>query len=148
MHVSNLIEAVPSRLVRFLDQAHVEVLKEELRQEGTSFCVVVGVYFTLDGHSYQELEKPLNLKVEVIGGNHTRAALQDLLKEGELARETISVKLFRDLSNTKCLEITKAWKRAGPRHSWRNANLRGKSCQVQARGEQLRKNWPRYWVVK
>ena len=91
MYVSNLIEPGPSRLVRSLDQAHVEMLKEELRQVGSSFCVVVGVYFTLDGHSYKELEKPCNLKVEVIGGNHTRAALQNLLKEGELAKETISV---------------------------------------------------------
>ena len=105
MHVSNLIEPVPSRLVRSLDQAHVEVLKEEMRQVGTSFCVVVGVYFTLDGHSIKELEKPSNLKVEVKGGNHTRAALQDLPKEGELAKETISVKLYRDLSNTECFEI-------------------------------------------
>ena len=105
VHISNLIEPVRSRLVRSIDESHVEVLKEELRQVGSSFCVVVGVCFTLDGHSIKELEKPCDMKVAVIGGNHTRAALQDLVKEGELSKETISVKLYRDLSNTECLEI-------------------------------------------
>ena len=35
----------PSKLVRSLGPAHVEVLKEELREVGTTFCVVAGVYF-------------------------------------------------------------------------------------------------------
>ena len=56
VHVSNLTEPVPSKLVRSLDQAHVEILKEELRQVGTSFCVVVEVYFSLDEHTIKELE--------------------------------------------------------------------------------------------
>ena len=60
VHISNLIELVPSRLIRFLDQAHVEVLKEELRQVRTTFCVV-RVYSPLDGHTIKELEKSSNL---------------------------------------------------------------------------------------
>ena len=80
VHVSNLIEPVPSRLVRSLDQTHVEVLQEELRQVDTTFCVVVGVYFTLDEHTIKELESPCNLKVEVIGGNHTRGHCKNFFK--------------------------------------------------------------------
>ena len=30
------------------------------------------------------------LKVEIIGGNHRRVVLRELLQEGELARQTIS----------------------------------------------------------
>ena len=56
----------------------MEVLKEESRQVGTTFCVV-GVYSPLDGHTIKELEKPSNLKVKVIGGTHTRKALQEHL---------------------------------------------------------------------
>ena len=82
---------VPSRLVRSLGPAHVGVLKEELREVGTRFYVVAGVYFPLDGHGIQELEKPYYLMVETIGENHTRAALQELLKEGNKKR-----KLFRE----------------------------------------------------
>ena len=61
------------------------MLKEESRQVGTTFCVV-GVYSPLDGHTIKELEKPSNLKVKVIGGTHTRKALQEHLQEGELAK--------------------------------------------------------------
>ena len=70
----------------------------QLRKVGTTFCVVAGVFFPLGGHAIKELEKPPNLKVEIIGGNHTRAALQELIKEGELPEQTVAGKLYRDLS--------------------------------------------------
>ena len=47
----------PSRLVRSLGPAHVAVLKEELREVWTTFCVVAGVYYILDRHGIQKLEK-------------------------------------------------------------------------------------------
>ena len=55
------------------------MLEEELREVWTTFCVVAGVYFPLDGHGIQELKKSAKFKVEAIGGNITRAGLKELL---------------------------------------------------------------------
>ena len=60
--------------------------------------LLLGCFFRWGGLAIKELEKPPNLKVEIIGGNHTRAALQELIKEGELPKQTVAVKLYRDLS--------------------------------------------------
>ena len=65
---------------------------------GTTVCVFAGMYFPFGGHAIKELERPSNLKVEILRGNHTRAALLELIKEGELPKQAVAVKLYRDLS--------------------------------------------------
>lgn len=92
-----------SRLVRHIDEVHVQTLKEEYKRTSTSFGILAGVVW--GNVDVKTLKEPQVNKIEVIGGNHLRAALQELHKEGTLLRQTLLVKLYSGLTNEECLQI-------------------------------------------
>ena len=104
MHISNLIEPSPRRLVRSVDSEHVQFLTEEFKTNSTSFVILAG--FVENDCDVLSLREPdCGTEVEVIGGNHSRIALQYLLASGYLTEETVRVKLYSGLTDDEALEV-------------------------------------------
>ena len=104
MHLSNLVEPAPERLVRPVNSDHVQFLTEEFRKNSTSFVMLAG----LVGEECEltTLAEPdCGIEVETIGGNHSRIALQYLMASGQLVEEKVKVKLYHGLTNDEALEI-------------------------------------------
>lgn len=104
VHISNLIEPSPRRLVRPVDSEHVQFLTEEFKSNSTSFVILAG--FVEDDCDIPCLKEPdCGTEVEVIGGNHSRIALQYLLASGHLTEETVRVKLYSGLTDDEALGV-------------------------------------------
>ena len=80
-----LVEPRQEYLVRDIDDAFVECLKKELCERPSVFCkpliAVVKNVFSKENFDEQKLD---GLTLEVIGGNHRREAVCQLVKEGKL----------------------------------------------------------------
>ncbi|KAH3875564.1 hypothetical protein DPMN_038832 [Dreissena polymorpha] len=100
----NLILPHPSRAVRVINHDNVSFLTDSFISNPIGQIVMlVGMVGPEDDTSH--LDRKGGSKVEVLGGNHTREALQTLHARGTLDRETVQVKLYRELPQTTALSI-------------------------------------------
>ena len=104
IHVSDLEEAPENYRVRSLDLTHKDRIKASLRHmdaQNTILCLNVL------GCTRQEAEEKVGIKgalrYQVIGGNHTRAAIQDLHLEGDSRFETWMADVYWNLSPEEAL---------------------------------------------
>ena len=107
VHVQNLCEPSAGILYRNADKAHVAKLKKELKERPDSrFTMMVGC--TSDTEDLTKLEVPGGGRVEVLGGNHTRIALQELAADPALGSrfQHWNVQLYRTLPETLALKVS------------------------------------------
>ena len=90
--------------MRPVDPDHVKFLTDELRQSADLFVMLAGLVH--DTVELDELKEPhCGVDVEVLGGNHTRIALQYLLSSGHLQKECVKVRIYKDLTNDEALSV-------------------------------------------
>ena len=104
VHILNIIPPESSRKVRDLDKDHVEKLKGEFQRYRSPFLMLAGhVAEDIDLDTLkQESDLPT---VEVIGGQHTCAALKELHDEGMESCSVVYMNIFKGLSDTEAIEI-------------------------------------------
>jgi hypothetical protein len=114
IHMENLVEPHSSRRVRNLNVKHVNILKEQfVKNAATKMIPMVGNI--PDGEAkeikkvIEQLQAAGSIKVEVIGGNHTRKALQELNFSQEHKDDprfqTWAVQLYAGLNSSQALKV-------------------------------------------
>lgn len=103
MHIENLVSPTRDRMVRAVDYSHVSFLEKSFQAGFTQIHLLIGVV-ALDTN-VKNLIKPGVAKVEVIGGNHTRLALQSLNSKGLLSNPLVKLNLYSQLTLTECLSV-------------------------------------------
>ena len=100
--MDNLISPDSKRLIRELSYQHVDFLEKSFQQNAGQIHLPVGLL----GKEInpQALKESGTTKLEVIGGNHSRVALQSLLKKGLLTSPLVKVKMYRDLTDIEALQ--------------------------------------------
>ena len=102
VHVLNLVQPNQRRRAREMDTSHVKFLEESfLKSPGGEFNLLAGLL--LKG-SLEQVGNEGGATVEVIGGNHTRAALTSLYRRG-LRSPLVRVRLYGDLTDEEALHI-------------------------------------------
>ena len=91
VHVDNLVRPKQRYSVRSIDTEHVEVLKKQF-VKSTPCTILIGVLE--DETSIGQLDLPGKASVEVIGGNHTRVALQELHREGRSSVTSVIMDIY------------------------------------------------------
>ncbi|XP_053393670.1 uncharacterized protein LOC128555411 [Mercenaria mercenaria] len=104
VHVCNLCPPHPSRSTRLLDHDHVGNLVESFQGNGCGQLVMM-IGMVSPGTDLSRLREPGEAMIEVLGGNHTREALQALEKKGALDVEHVKVRLYRSLPQTSALAL-------------------------------------------
>ena len=105
MHVSNLIAPHPSRATRNIDYEHVGTLTNSFKEFDHGQLVIVVGMLTNEAIKLDNLHVEGTGNIEVLGGNHTRQALQSLLQRGLLCEKTVKVNLYKPLPITAALAI-------------------------------------------
>ncbi|XP_060568788.1 uncharacterized protein LOC132727366, partial [Ruditapes philippinarum] len=105
VHIDNLIAPHPSRATRVLDHDHVGKLTESFSDNSCGQVVIFQGMLTDDMVTHSTLYQEGSGKVEVLGGNHTREALQTLHRKGTLGYTTVKCNLFRPLPRIFALRI-------------------------------------------
>ena len=104
MHLGNLVEPDDIISVRKPNQEHITHLKKELKS-GNMYTVLVG-YTDDPTISLEKLATPGTGKIQVLGGNHTRLALQEILTEDPLFKlQTVFVDIYVGLTEEESLRI-------------------------------------------
>ena len=104
VHITNLAEPACERLVRPVDPDHVQYLTDEMRKSAELFIVLAGMVD--EEVDLDQLKEPnCGTDVEVLGGNHTRIALQYLHSSNHLHKETVKVRVYKDLTDAEALSI-------------------------------------------
>ncbi|XP_062566152.1 uncharacterized protein LOC134228509 isoform X2 [Saccostrea cucullata] len=99
--ICNLIEPAPLRKVRDLDQSHVRELEKQLIDTPQVFSVLIG-HVTAEDASLDVVQVEGFPHIEVLGGNHTRQALQNLMKrEGSIQK--VCIDIYKNLTPTEAM---------------------------------------------
>ena len=101
VHIENLTEPLDKYLVRPLDECHIQTIAEKLKDAHNLYTTFVGLID--ENCDLTTLNTPGKYKVQVIGGNHTRAALQSLRTDNEDI--LVSVDLYCHLSVEQALHV-------------------------------------------
>ncbi len=102
VHIDNLLPPAEHRLIRPLDPIHVADIVKGLKSNPQQYCILAGVL--VEGE-LNDLTDSGKTRVEVIGGNHTRAAFQALVADGTLQCETLKVKVYTGLTTAEALQV-------------------------------------------
>lgn len=105
VHLGNLVAPHPSRATRVLDHEHVGMLTESFANDSCGQIVIFQGMVTDGMVSPSTLYQEGTGKVEVLGGNHSREALQTLYRKGTLSYSTVNCDLFRPLPRIFALSI-------------------------------------------
>ena len=112
VHISNLINPGVQRRVRDLDYAHIDRLKTAFKTSyRTEFNSLVGLVINKP-LTDDEYVIPGRATVEVLGGNHSRVALQELNMQ-----QCVPMVLYYNLSDKQALTI-------GVEHNRTNENAK------------------------
>ena len=109
VHVENLVEPCDTNLFRNPDVEHVKQLKKEMLERPNAL-------FTLMACNIRQkpakkdlslLKLPGKARIEVIGGNHTRLAIQELNDDpdNDFKRNQCVVRLYFNLSQDMALHV-------------------------------------------
>lgn len=102
VHVLNLVEPVASRRIRDLDTGHVKFLEDSfLASPGGEFHLLAGLLVEGD---IERVAEPGEAKIEVLGGNHSRAALSSLHRRG-LHDSFCLVSIYEGLTDEEALKL-------------------------------------------
>lgn len=105
VHIENLIAPHSLRSTRLLNHEHVGVLSESFQENSLGHYVILVGMLTSETVNPVELRNDGCCKVEVLGGNHTRQALQSLHERGTLTNPLVKVNVYRPLPVTAALAI-------------------------------------------
>lgn len=103
--MSNLIAPSDDIQVRSLDDKHVENVYSNIKRAHGHYTTLIGVLKT-EVENIEALQHPHTAEIEVIGGNHTRAALQKLQLEGHIEENyCVLVNVYRKLTVAQTLHL-------------------------------------------
>ena len=103
--VTCLVEPAPSRLLRPVDPVFVDTLKAHMkRNPSRDVTPIVGLVQLQNGEEFQEDRKEGYL-YETLGGNNSRVAMQELLKEDDLRFRTRLVSVYCHLTDSQALRL-------------------------------------------
>lgn len=88
---------------RDVDYSHVSNLEESFREDTGQIVLLVGML--LRNSIPENLKEISEEKLETLGGNHTRLALQSLGEKGLLKKETVKVNVYLPLTKTEALTL-------------------------------------------
>ena len=101
----SLVEPGPTRLLRPVDPVFVDTLKAHMkRNPSRDVTPIVGLVQLPDGEEFQEDRKDIYL-YETLGGNNSRAAMQELLDEEDLRFRTRLVSVYCHLTDNQALRL-------------------------------------------
>ncbi|XP_052283019.1 uncharacterized protein LOC127879939 [Dreissena polymorpha] len=106
VHIENLIPPSPKRASRLLDLEHVKFLMDSF-QSGVFQQLTLLVGMVPDDCDPSKLKMKGAGQVETLGGNHTREALQGLLRRGLATITTVKMNIYSALST--CTALTVGW---------------------------------------
>ena len=99
VHISNLISPSEKRSIRPLDNKHVLNLVKVFDNKYSGYTTLVGLVLEKNNTDYSSAG---DNKIEVLGGNHTRVALQTLIKQNGVDicdYEFVYMDLYHDLTD-------------------------------------------------
>ncbi|XP_052787766.1 uncharacterized protein LOC128222713 [Mya arenaria] len=105
VHIENLVAPDNCRAIRHVDPHHVGFLADSFAE------TKIGQLVVLQGMVLDRDVDPATLhqlgagKVECLGGNHTRQALQTLYHEGRWKKDSVKVNVFRELTREAALSL-------------------------------------------
>ncbi|XP_045185659.2 uncharacterized protein LOC123543657 [Mercenaria mercenaria] len=101
--IENLTAPAHCRQVRDLDENHVKNLENQLMKNKCTFGVLIGYVEEYVGHI--DIETPGRSIIEVIGGNHTRQAIQNL-RDQKLDHIThVTMDIYTKLTDNEAFKI-------------------------------------------
>lgn len=105
VHVENLISPIDDHCIRLLNENHVNELTDSFEKNFQPYTTLVGLIN--DDFKTVNLVKPGTKCVEVLGGNHTRAALQRILNSNGCLRkeqyEFVYMDVYQNLTKDQAL---------------------------------------------
>lgn len=105
VHVNNLTAPHPSRITRVLHHDHVDTLMDSFQENDCGQLVILVGMLTSEGINVATLKDEGSTSIEVLGGNHTREALQSLYLKGVHTCKTVKVNLYNPHTTTAALAI-------------------------------------------
>ncbi|XP_053393658.1 uncharacterized protein LOC123543365 [Mercenaria mercenaria] len=104
VHLDNLVGPMDGRAVRPVLTSHVKELEEAFLKNRVQSQYKILVGLLVDG-SIEMASKPGGCTVEVLGGNHTRIALQTLRKRGLWKLDELRVEVHANIDDQECLSL-------------------------------------------
>ena len=103
VHITNLTEPDAFLQIRTLNEDHVSNMAAKIERSYDPFTILIGILD--DNCNVADLERPDQTKIQVLGGNHTRAALQLLHERGSTRDDTkyVRMDLYHGLTNQQAL---------------------------------------------
>ncbi|XP_062608884.1 centromere-associated protein E-like [Saccostrea cucullata] len=108
VHISNLVPPAEGNMVRALDNDHVDKICQQLKLAHGHYTTLIGVL--KEGRNnisnIDDLKNPNVEKIEVIGGNHTREALQQLHRDGDIDQQfCVLMDIYQNLSQGQVFHL-------------------------------------------
>lgn len=107
VHVDNLISPSSDHCIRLLNENHVNELADSFIQNFQLYTTLVGLLRVCENVPIADLCLPGKTCVEVLDGNHTRAALQKILKCIECSQkkkyEFVYMDIYQNLTKDQAL---------------------------------------------
>ncbi|XP_060597534.1 uncharacterized protein LOC132751388, partial [Ruditapes philippinarum] len=104
VHIENLVPPCASRATRLLDMDHVKSLSDSF-QNGSNGQVAILVGMVPSDVTVDSLKEKGACKVETLGGNHTREAIQGLHRRGLFRETTVKVNVYVKMSTITALML-------------------------------------------
>ncbi|XP_052255161.1 uncharacterized protein LOC127860896 [Dreissena polymorpha] len=104
VHIDNLVPPTPKRTSRLLDLQHVKFLMDSF-QSGFTNQLTILVGMVPERCDTTMLKTKGAVQVETLGGNHTREALQSLIRRGQSKLSTVKVNVYSLLSTATALTV-------------------------------------------
>ncbi|XP_062576086.1 uncharacterized protein LOC134237970 [Saccostrea cucullata] len=105
VHVANLISPDNDHCIRLLNEKHVNELVESFAKNFQPYTTLVGLIS--EDFTIEDLAIPGKKQIEVLGGNHTRAALQKIVNSAESTHkdqyEFIYMDVYQNLTKDQAL---------------------------------------------
>ncbi|KAK3100259.1 hypothetical protein FSP39_017051 [Pinctada imbricata] len=98
-----MIEPINERKVRDLNEKHVTELEKEFIETPQVFSVLIGHVIRPDA-TLESIQKEGYPYIEILGGNHTRQALQNLSKRNK-SIQRVCIDVYKDLSTTEAIML-------------------------------------------
>ncbi|XP_053406200.1 uncharacterized protein LOC123523270 isoform X2 [Mercenaria mercenaria] len=103
VHIDNLVQPADDVCVRPLDFNHVSVLEKSFLKQQGQISIMVGSVPV--GTDISVLSSPGMCEVQVLGGNHSRTALQSLNRKGLLHSKLVKMQIYAGLSTEDALQL-------------------------------------------
>ncbi|XP_062600039.1 uncharacterized protein LOC134261635 [Saccostrea cucullata] len=104
VHIDNLIPPKDGHSIRAISDKHVQDLVKSFRKSFDPYTVLIGLASTKADISKMSI--PNQEPVEILGGNHTVAALKQLAGENSEAYKNVYMDIYTNLTEAQALSLS------------------------------------------